>query len=688
MAKTYKTPGVYIEETPKLPPSVVAVETALPAFVGYTEKADRNGEDVTGKPIRISSLTEFVKYYGADKIPEEINVVVDEKNNYAVTEVSISNKQRYFLYDSMRLFYDNGGGDCYIVSVGRFGTAPEAGNETTGTGLRGGVKALEGTDGPTIILIPDAVNMVTGGEDDEAYYSLLQMVLDQCAKLQNRIGLFDVKENVTGGQAEGITNFRANIGVNNLKYGAAYTPWIYSTYPRNVEYNAFESRVKDSAGNIVDLSSLSTDQALNQRIVETKKTFEEVSKVKEVLTISKRVIFTGVNMGNSTVRTLSLQERFNELKKSVDVATDSNVTKEAVKNLLKFCRDTLSGFQKLKTTLNNSSGLIGDVNAYAVSESWWRGAAKSIIIIDRNKSARALSGVADSGSAVDALYSSIDVAWLGGTVNSIRLPARSKDYGDDSDLASHPAIGRLIALDLQTAFDKLVAFGEAILQLAIAYKDNARDSLYQSHLVIDNIVSSIRKQWNKIPPGGAIAGVYARVDNARGVWKAPANESLNSVSGPSVIISDQEQTNLNVDAVAGKSIDAIRTFTGKGTLVWGARTLAGNDNEWRYINVRRFFNMVEASCKKSTEPFIFEPNDVKTWTNVKDMIENFLTVLWRQGALQGAKPEHAFYVAVGLGRTMTANDILEGRMIIEIGMAPIRPAEFIILRLSHKMIKE
>jgi len=182
-----------------------------------------------------------------------------------------------------------------------------------------------------------------------------------------------------------------------------------------------------------------------------------------------------------------------------------------------------------------------------------------------------------------------------------------------------------------------------------------------------------------------MAGIYAKVDNTRGVWKAPANVSMNSVTSPSVFISHDEQANINVDAVAGKSINAIRSFTGKGTVVWGARTLAGNDNEWRYISVRRFFNMVEESCKKSTEPFVFEPNDSNTWIKVQTMIENFLTNLWRQGALQGAKPEHAFYVAIGLGKTMTAVDILEGRMIVEIGMAVVRPAEFIILQFSHKM---
>ena len=113
--------------------------------------------------------------------------------------------------------------------------------------------------------------------------------------------------------------------------------------------------------------------------------------------------------------------------------------------------------------------------------------------------------------------------------------------------------------------------------------------------------------------------------------------------------------------------------------------MAGNDNEWRYVSVRRLFNMVEESVKKATEQFVFEPNDANTWVKVKAMISNYLTVLWRQGALAGAKPEHAFYVACGLGATMTAQDILEGKLFVEIGMAAVRPAEFIILRFSHKM---
>ena len=186
-----------------------------------------------------------------------------------------------------------------------------------------------------------------------------------------------------------------------------------------------------------------------------------------------------------------------------------------------------------------------------------------------------------------------------------------------------------------------------------------------------------------LPPSGAIAGIYASVDNARGVWKAPANVSINSVNVLSEFINDALQENMNVDPNAGKSINAIRSFTGKGIMVWGARTLAGNDNEWRYVPVRRFFSFVEQSCKLSTSWAVFEPNDANTWAKIRGQIDNFLNNLWREGALAGAKPEQAYYVNVGLGLTMTAQDILNGLMYIEIGMAAVRPSEFIVLRFSH-----
>lgn len=203
-----------------------------------------------------------------------------------------------------------------------------------------------------------------------------------------------------------------------------------------------------------------------------------------------------------------------------------------------------------------------------------------------------------------------------------------------------------------------------------------------------SVEKAVRKaldaQTITLPPSGAIAGVYAATDRSRGVWKAPANVSLNGVLKPSVTITHDDQQDLNVPT-NGKAVNAIRSFTGKGTLVWGARTLAGNDNEWRYVPVRRLFIMIEESVRKATEFVVFEPNDANTWLKVKTMIENYLSNLWKDGALAGAVPKDAFFVKVGLNQTMTAQDILEGKLIVEMGLAAVRPAEFVILRFSHKL---
>ncbi|MDN3203210.1 phage tail sheath family protein [Algoriphagus sediminis] len=207
----------------------------------------------------------------------------------------------------------------------------------------------------------------------------------------------------------------------------------------------------------------------------------------------------------------------------------------------------------------------------------------------------------------------------------------------------------------------------------------------ESPYLYQSIKSKIERMPVLMPPSPAVAGQYTSVDMSRGVWKAPANVSLNQVIKPSVSINDTQQGSMNIDPVSGKSINAIRSFSGQGVLIWGARTLDGNSNEWRYVPVVRLFMMVEESIKKGLEQVVFEPNNNNTWVTVKSMIENYLTMLWKQGGIMGATPNDAYFVKVGLGSTMTPDDILEGRMIIEIGMAVVRPAEFIVFSVLQKM---
>jgi len=189
-----------------------------------------------------------------------------------------------------------------------------------------------------------------------------------------------------------------------------------------------------------------------------------------------------------------------------------------------------------------------------------------------------------------------------------------------------------------------------------------------------------------LPVAPAIVGVYAATDNASGVWTAPANIGIVNAVDLETQINAQDQGPMNIDPATGLSVNVIRSFPGRGAaIIWGARTLAGNDNEWRYISVRRFFFMVEQSIKNAIEPFVFAANDKNTWMRVKAMIGNYLTGLWKQGALMGNIAKESFYVNVGLGETMTETDIWEGRMIVQIGMSVVRPAEFIILQFLQIM---
>jgi phage tail sheath protein FI len=202
----------------------------------------------------------------------------------------------------------------------------------------------------------------------------------------------------------------------------------------------------------------------------------------------------------------------------------------------------------------------------------------------------------------------------------------------------------------------------------------------------NSIMLEMKKRLNVLPPAAAMAGVYTMVDNSRGVWKAPANVSLNSVVSPTVPISAEQQEDLNVTP-QGKSINAIRAFIGEGTLVWGARTLDGNSLDWCYVNVRRTMIMLEESIRLTAKAMVFEPNTANTWVTMKSMIGNFLTGIWKRGGLAGSSTEDAFSVHVGLGETMTPEDILEGILRVTVLVALVRPAEFIEITFQQQMQK-
>jgi len=179
-----------------------------------------------------------------------------------------------------------------------------------------------------------------------------------------------------------------------------------------------------------------------------------------------------------------------------------------------------------------------------------------------------------------------------------------------------------------------------------------------------------------VPPGGHIAGIYARSDTQHGVHKAPANEIVRGIQGLQRTITKGEQEILNP-----RGVNCIRSFRGRGIRVWGART-ATSDPQWKYVNVRRLFLFIEESIDEGTQWVVFESNDERLWARVKQTIRNFLTDVWQDGALMGSTPEEAFFVKCGRS-TMTQNDIDNGRLICEIGVAPVKPAEFVVFRISQ-----
>lgn len=188
-----------------------------------------------------------------------------------------------------------------------------------------------------------------------------------------------------------------------------------------------------------------------------------------------------------------------------------------------------------------------------------------------------------------------------------------------------------------------------------------------------------------VPPSAAVAGAYCTVDSTRGVWKAPANVEIRGLT-PKHKVSDVVDGALNVPSSGGKAINVIRAFRGTGPLVWGARTLQSDQDTWRYVPVRRLFSAAEKDIRGAMSVALFEPNSAPTWERVRAAVENYLHRLWQQGALQGSTPQAAYFVHIGRGLTMTEDDINQGRMIIKVGMAAVRPAEFIILQLTQDVV--
>jgi phage tail sheath protein FI len=568
----YKTPGVYVEELETFPPSVAQVETAIPAFIGYTAEGQQN------QPTRISSMLEYEALFG--KANSETFVVTFKDGVATATQTVVSDFKMYY---ALQMYFANGGGPCYIVAVGDYNDSVTVGNATTAGTLLYGLELLKKEDEPTLIVFPDLQGLVPTADD--------------IAVANGAVVVAEGHKSVaTAAKAAAADVYAAANGATDLQTAVSAAANKVNSYPVTDVANLVQVAANKAAQVVADAAQVAS-QATNATVASVKSAAQAAAAV------------------FNTVLTTATANAEDAAGYAGDLA---NIDDLAITKAYSLYNSALNQAELMKDRFVIMD-VLGDEEIF------------------REK---------------------VNVSGL--------------KYG----AAYHPKLKTILSYDFNEA-DVLVAgtFGIASL-----------DSLKLTNSDFYNQAkAAIESKSVVLAPSSTMAGVYAKVDSTSGVWKSPANLGLNFVEAPTKKISNKDQDLLNVDAASGKSINVIRTFTGKGTLVWGARTLDGNSNEWRYISVRRFFNMVEESVKKATERFVFEANTANTWIRVQTMIENFLNQQWQDGALAGSKPEDAYYVSVGLNKTMSAQDILEGRMNIEIGMAAVRPAEFIVLRFSHKL---
>ncbi len=637
MISSIKTPGVYIHEINGFPPSIAQVATAIPAFVGYTEKGPT-------EPTKVTSLLEYEQTFGGAPEPAGVNITLNVE--YTVTE------SQFKMYNSLRLFFSNGGGECYIVSIGDYETATPF---SSADPFNDGLDLLEKVDEVTLLLFPDGVNL------GATNLGLVQKhALMQCADLMDRFTVMDVVQ--TQGPANGLeqdsADFRDAVGNQNLKYGASYYPYLQTSFGYNFRFND----INGTAAGRVDFATLyASDATITGALSDF------------------AILNTDIN--DATNGVLQDWEDAQTANPKVVVAADANVA------------GYLTNIFGLLETLGDPVADITHTGLETLVTDMITTSLRPIVLklVQINLAYDGLGGTDLDVSNGGVGGNFVDAQWGDFTSNGASgdypvtgtnpYTALIEDSGNpgNADLAKTGA-------QLDKLFSQVTTAMNAVINAVEEYELKVENDLTAQLPIYPSILAELAKSMNTVPPSGAMVGIYANVDATRGVWKAPGNVSVNGIIGLTDDITDKEQENMNIHE-SGKSINAIRKFTGKGLLVWGVRTLDGNSNDWRYINVRRLANMIEESAKKACMNFVFEPNVKQTWVNVKGMIENYLTTLWGDGALAGAKAEDAFFVSVGLNETMTADDINNGRLIVKIGYAPSRPAEFIILEFTQTQQK-
>jgi phage tail sheath protein FI len=649
LRKDRKTPGVYVTEFPAFPPTASGVSTAVPCFIGYTAKAEDpvTKKQLTLQAVPVVSMADYASYFGGGKsLAANYHVSFAASGSAAASspdfkalsaqiqsdKITLAGllpctvalqagddlKSQYNMYLSMQMFYANGGGFCYIISVGDYS------QDKKKEALLAGLEEARALHDATILVVPDACLL-----SDSDYIAVVTAMLGQAGDLRNRMAIVDLPQISTVHDAKKLKSkadaFYTGISSaqDAFSYGAAYGPALQSSFfsAEDLDFQVLADPADaDQPKFNLTMNHLLTSQAVGLYLSDPGKLNDVLDKIASAYPIEKSASQPEALDASKLTQICNADDRAILRKEEGDPSFEATI------GALK-CLATITLPLEAPATAPPAGG---DPPTEGTGEG-------------------TEGGTGEQGSQPQAPPAPTGDGAAGQPTKGL-CAIRSKEGSSGSQINN-------------ANLDK--------------YLNNATPFLQQVEQVVANRI-------NITPPSALLAGVWTKSDANNGVWNAPANIPLNMVVRPLVILNDQDQGDYNMPP-NGQSISILRALPGRGTVVWGARTLDGNSNDTRYIQVRRTLIYIEQSIKRSLQSFVFAANDAKTWTTVTSMIGNFLTTLWQAGGLMGTKPEEAFSVACGVPTTMTGLDVLNGYMIVNVSLQLIRPAEFIELTFTQRM---
>lgn len=629
MSTTMKTPGVYVQELDAFGNSVVSVPTAVPAFIGYTAQTSFNGKSLLNKAVKVTSLAEFLMIFGptAPEVQYAVSSKVLPERLDALKKVADATAKKM---DSAKAVSEKAGENATKEQKKAVEDAKTA-NDNADTALNAakeekGIAALLSAQ----TALENAEKGAKPGVPVDPEGKLAADVKKAQDTLDNIVAEADFS---TGGIAYNLTTTTVNYRM----------------------YSSLKFFYENGGGDCFIMSIGAYDYS-KKAITDTTDFTNAITLLKKETEPTMLVIPDLVEIMDPTVEDGAENYLQNKYANAYSLQNE----------MINHCGEMMNRVAILDVPGGYSEPVTGTTSVEQFRNS-----------------------VEPSNSKFNS-YASVYYPWLHTTVYQT-----SEVSYKNINKASYAKVTSMLNIEFTNDKGVLDPNMEKIISAFTSdpSKTPQQTTLDKANLILSNLsksyqllTGSIMSNMNLMAPSAGMAGIYTSVDNNEGVWVAPANVGVQSTIKPAINIGHAAQEDLNIP-IDGKAVCAIRAFTGRGNLVWGARTLDGNSNDWRYVNVRRTLIYIEQSVQDASKAYVFAPNDAGTWVNVKSMISSFLTGLWKQGGLVGPKPADAFSVSVGLGSTMTGDDVLNGIMRVAVKVAVSRPAEFIEITFQQEMQK-